>query len=172
MSKMVVEMLLISGAAAALSATTTGIRRLLFKKEDYEKMAEIQAYNRQLMAATRQKDQKTLQKLQKKKEYIAKLNAEIGKKNLFTMFGSLIIFFTVYPILAGVFGTATVGVMPPGLDIPFVSENHNLGFYGWFILSFFGVGSPISKLLGVSMTGGMVNGEKKSKDKEQGEESG
>ena len=164
---MVVEMLLISGAAAAISATTTGIRRLVFKKEDYEKMAELQAYNKQLMAATRQKDQKTLQKLQKKKEYMAKLNAEISKKNLFTMFGSLIIFFTAYPLLAGYFGPEAVGVMPPGLDIPFVSQNHELGFYGWFILSFFGVGSPISKILGVSMVGGVLDGEKTSQDKEQ-----
>ncbi|MEM2024097.1 MAG: hypothetical protein QXG69_04830, partial [Candidatus Caldarchaeum sp.] len=93
-SSMFAEMVLIAGLAAAISAFTTAIRRLIFKKEDLAKMAEIQAFNKELMTATRKKDQKTLQKLQKKKDYIQKLNAEISKKNLMTMFASLMIFFT------------------------------------------------------------------------------
>ncbi len=165
---MVLEMIMISGTAAAISATVTGIRRLIFKKEDLAKMAEIQAFNKELMMATRKRDQKTLQKLQKKKEYIQKLNAEVSKKNLIAMFASLMIFFAVYPVLAGYFGDAVIGLTPRGLDIPFISQNGELRFYGWFILSFFGVGSPISKLMGMGFMGAGVSvGETKPQDKKQ-----
>ncbi|MEM1965008.1 MAG: EMC3/TMCO1 family protein [Candidatus Caldarchaeum sp.] len=172
-SSMFAEMVLIAGLAAAISAFTTAIRRLIFKKEDLAKMAEIQAFNKELMTATRKKDQKTLQKLQKKRDYIQKLNAEISKKNLMTMFASLMIFFTVYPVLAGYFGNDVIGFMPAGLEIPFISQNGEIRFYGWFILSFFGVGSPISKLMGISFTGvGVSDVEKKPQDKKQEKDSG
>lgn len=150
---MLADMMMIVSIAAALSAVTSGLRKIIFKKEDYLKMAELQAYNRELMTATRKRDQKTIQKLQKKKAYIQQLNAEITKKNLFTMFGSLMIFFTVYPLLVSFFGDVIVGVTPTGLEIPFITDSGQLRFYGWFILSFFGVSSPIAKALGLGLTG-------------------
>ncbi|MEM2064978.1 MAG: hypothetical protein QXH59_00605, partial [Candidatus Caldarchaeum sp.] len=73
-------MLLLSSLAAAISAATTAIRKIVFKKEDLAKIAEIQSYNRELMTATRKKDQKTIQKLQKKQDYIRQINAEVTKK--------------------------------------------------------------------------------------------
>ncbi|MCS7110578.1 MAG: EMC3/TMCO1 family protein [Candidatus Caldarchaeum sp.] len=170
---MVTEMVMISSVAAALSAATSILRKLVFKKEDYAKMAEIQQYNRELMNATRKKDQKTIQKLQKKKAYIQQINAEVTKKNLITMFSSLMIFFTVYPLLVSFFGDVVVGVTPIGLEIPFVTESGTLRFYGWFILSFFGVSSPITKVLGLGLTGMQVTGgekdEKKPSDTKQKE---
>ncbi len=169
---MVLEMIMISGIAAAVSAATAGIRRLIFKKEDLAKIAEIQAFNRELIRARQKKDQKALQKLQKKKEYIQKLNAEISKKNLLTMLASLMILFIVYPILAGYFGDTVIGLTPRGLDIPFISQNGELRFYGWFILSFFGVGSPIAKLMGIGLTGaGTSDGKTKPQDKKQDKKS-
>ncbi|MDW8083737.1 MAG: EMC3/TMCO1 family protein [Candidatus Caldarchaeum sp.] len=161
---MVVDMMMISSIAAALSAATSVLRKLIFKKEDYAKMAEIQAFNRELMNATRKKDQKTIQKLQKKKAYIQQINAEVTKKNLITMFSSLMIFFTVYPLLVSFFGDVVVGVTPNGLNIPFITESGQLKFYGWFILSFFGVSSPIAKALGLGLTGMQpVRGDKDEK---------
>ncbi|MCS7129492.1 MAG: EMC3/TMCO1 family protein [Candidatus Caldarchaeum sp.] len=168
---MFLEMVIISGMAAGMSAATSALRKVVFKKEDLAKMAEIQAFNRELMTATRKKDQKTIQKLQKKREYIQKLNAEVSKKNLITMFASLMLFFTVYPVLAAYFGDSVVGFTPKGFEIPFISDGGELRFYGWFILSFFGVGSPISKLLGISFTGmGGEVGKERPQDKKQDKE--
>ncbi|MEM3053617.1 MAG: EMC3/TMCO1 family protein, partial [Candidatus Caldarchaeum sp.] len=106
---MFLDMLLLSSLAAAISAATTAIRKIVFKKEDLAKIAEIQSYNRELMTATRKKDQKTIQKLQKKQDYIRQINAEVTKKNMITMFASLLIFFTIYPTLGGFFGTEILG---------------------------------------------------------------
>ncbi|MEM2061569.1 MAG: EMC3/TMCO1 family protein, partial [Candidatus Caldarchaeum sp.] len=150
---MLVDMMMILSIAAALSSATSVLRKVVFKREDYLKMAELQAYNRELMNATRKKDQKTIQKLQKKKAYIQQINADITKKNLVTMFSSLLLFFTVYPLLVGFFGDVVVGYTPIGLDIPFITEQGQLKFYGWFILSFFAVSSPIAKALGLGLTG-------------------
>ena len=147
---MVLQMLIILGLSALLSVITLALRKAVLKREDMLKMAEIQAYNRELLAARRKRDQKAIQKLEKKKEYIQRLNAEVSKKNLIVMFGSLLIFFTFYPMAASFFGTEAIGVMPAGLDIPFISEGGKLHFYGWFILSFFAVNLPISKLMRVS----------------------
>ncbi|MEM4417148.1 MAG: EMC3/TMCO1 family protein [Nitrososphaerota archaeon] len=163
---MVLEMLAVLGVAAGISAVTTGIRRVIFKEEDMRKMAEIQAFNRELLAAQRKKDAKAIQKLQSRKEYIQKLNADVSKKNMLIMFSSMIIFFTVYPLLSGFFGATQLGSMPPGLNIPFISTNGGLYFYGWFILSFFAVGSPIAKILGISPLGmGGQGVEEKPQDK-------
>ncbi len=161
-------MLMILGLAAGLSALTNGIRRVVLKEEDMRKMAEIQAFNKELLAAQRKKDTKTVQKLQHRKEYIQKLNAEVSKKNMIIMFSSLMIFFTIYPLLAGYYGASVLGIMPSGLDIPFISDQHQLYFYGWFILSFFAVGSPIAKVLGISPLGlGGGSYETKPEDKKQ-----
>ncbi|MEM3096708.1 MAG: EMC3/TMCO1 family protein [Nitrososphaerota archaeon] len=163
---MVYELLMILGMAAGLSALTNGIRRVVLKEEDLRKMAEIQAFNRELLAAQRKKDMKAVQKLQHRKDYIQKLNAEVSKKNMIVMFSSLIIFFTIYPLLSGYFGPAVLGLMPSGLDIPFISNQREIHFYGWFILSFFAVGSPIAKVLGISPFGMGGGGfEAKSEDK-------
>ncbi|MEM4642507.1 MAG: EMC3/TMCO1 family protein [Candidatus Caldarchaeum sp.] len=173
---MFLDMLLLSSLAAAISAATTAIRKIVFKKEDLAKIAEIQSYNRELMTATRKKDQKTIQKLQKKQDYIRQINAEVTKKNMITMFASLLIFFTIYPTLGGFFGTQMLGYVPAGLDIPFVTDSGKLYFYGWFILSFFGVSSPITKIFGLGLAGMPTAGggedEKKAENKKQEEKAG
>ncbi len=171
---MLADMLAIIGMAGILALITLGIRKAVLKKEDLEKMAEVQAYQKELLAAQRKKDQKTIQKLEKKKEYIQKLNAEVSKKNLIIMFTSLIIFFTFYPMAAGFFTTPdgqpkTIGYTPAGLNIPFIAPDGKLQFYGWFILSFFAVNSPLAKLLGISFSPSEVgkSAEKDAKDKKQ-----
>jgi len=155
---MAIELLMITGIAVGLSAITNGIRKVVLKKEDLERMAEVQAYNRELLAAQRKKDQKTIQKLQKRKEYIQKANMQVTKKNMIVMFSSFFIFIVIYPFVASFF-PQPVGVMPTGLDIPFVSRGGQILFYGWFILSFFGVSGPLSKAMGVSLSsGGLLPG--------------
>jgi len=171
---MLEDMLSIMGMAILLALATLAIHKAVLKREDMEKMAEIQAYQRELLNAKRKNDQKTIQKLEKKKEYIQKLNAEVSKKNMIVMFASLIIFFTFYPLAAGFFITPdgqpkTIGYMPSGLDIPFIASEGKLQFYGWFILSFFAVNSPLAKLLGISFSVSEVgkHAEKNVKDKKQ-----
>jgi len=169
-----IDMLVITAMSAALATATLAIRKAILKREDLEKMAEIQAYQRELLAARRKNDHKAIQKLEKRKEYIQKLNAEVSKKNLMVIFASLILFFTFYPLASGFFLTQdgqpkTIGYMPSGLNIPFLAPEGKLDFYGWFILSFFAVNSPLAKLLGVSFSPQEVakNAEKNAKDKKQ-----
>ena len=162
-----IELLLI---AVAVSLATNYVRRRLLTPEDMLKMAESQQFKRQLFEAKRKGDQKTLQRLMKRESYYKKIDAEVGKKNIITMFATLGIFYAVWVLLGPIYGGyEAVAFLPGDLFIPLISQGNKLGFIGWFILSLFAVGMPIAKVLGVGATPPEAgkHAEKSLKDKEQ-----
>jgi len=143
----------ILGIAVAASLVTNYVRRRFLSPEDMMKMAESQRFKRQLLEAKRKGDKKALQRLMKKQEYYQKIDAEVGKKNLITMFLTLGIFYGFYMLLGPLYGAyQAVALLPGDLFIPFISQGNKLSFIGWFILSLIAVGMPIAKVFGV---GGM-----------------
>lgn len=159
----------ILGIAVAVSFLTNYLRRRLISPEDMAKMAESQRFKRQLLEAKRKGDKKALQRLMKKQEYYQKIDAEVGKKNIITMFATLAIFYGIYMLLGPIYGGyGTVALLPGDLFIPFISQGNKLTFIGWFIISLIAVGMPIAKLFGV---GGMPevkkDAQKSLKDEKQ-----
>lgn len=145
----IIEILML---AVLVSVATNLIRRRLISKEDTLKMAESQLYKKTLLEARRKGDEKLVQKLMKKQEYYQKIDAQIAKKNIITLFATLAIFYAAYIFLAQVYGNGVVANLPADLIIPFISYGNQLTVAGWFIISLIAAGLPISKILGV---GGM-----------------
>lgn len=153
-------------------STTSGLRKVLIKKQDMEKMMEANLYRQELMRAKRRGDQKTIQRLEKRKDYIRKVEMEIMKKNLTVMAFSMALFFAVYWLMLSYYGWVTV-LLPGDLVIPFLMLDGELSFYGWYLLAFFAVSLPLSKLFGLGMgMGGMGVAEKGAKDKKQERKAG
>ncbi len=156
--------------AVAVSVATNYVRRRLVTPEDMRKMAESQQFKRQLFEAKRKGDEKALQRLMKREAYYKKIDAEVGKKNLITMFATLGIFYAVWVLLGPIYGGyEAVAFLPGDLTIPLLSQGDRMSFIGWFILSLFAVGMPIAKVLGVGMAPQEVGkgAEKSVKDEKQ-----
>ncbi len=155
----IIEILML---AVLVSVATNLIRRKLISKEDTLKMAESQLYKKTLLEARRKGDEKLIQKLMKKQEYYQKIDAQIAKKNIITLFATLAMFYAAYIFLAQVYGNGVVANLPADLVIPFISYGNQLTVAGWFIISLIAAGLPISKILGV---GGMPEISKEAEKK-------
>ena len=136
--------------ALCVSIATNWLRRKILSPEDMAKMMESQKFKKMLFEAKQKGDKKLLQKLMKKREYYQKIDAEIGKKNMILLFGSLGIFYAVYAALTPLYGAFSVVASLPGdLVIPLISQGNKLTFIGWFILSLLAVNMPLGKLFEV-----------------------
>lgn len=135
--------------AIIVSVATNLIRRKLISKEDALKMAESQLYKKSLLEARKKGDEKQIQKLMKKQEYYQKIDAEIAKKNIITLFATLAVFYLAYIFLAQFYGNGIVANLPSDLIIPLISSGNQLTVAGWFIISLIAVGLPVAKILGV-----------------------
>jgi uncharacterized membrane protein (DUF106 family) len=135
--------------AVLVSLVTNLIRRKLISREDTLKMAESQLYKKSLLEARRRGDEKLIQKLMKRQEYYQKIDAQIAKKNIITLFATLAVFYLAYILLGRVYGNGSVANLPADLIIPFISQGNQLTVAGWFIISLIAAGLPISKILGL-----------------------
>ncbi|MCS7146361.1 MAG: EMC3/TMCO1 family protein [Nitrososphaerota archaeon] len=142
----------ILGLSTFLALVSSGLRRVVLSKEDMLAMQEVSKYNRELMKALREKDKKAIERLEKKKEYMQKVQAKIFGKNMTLMLISLVIFFTFFFFANARYGHTPLLVMPPGLDLPFISSGGKMEFFGWYLLTFFSVSLPINKFLSVRIT--------------------
>ncbi len=139
--------------AVLVSLVTNLIRRKLISREDTLKMAESQLYKKSLLEARKKGDEKLIQKLMKKKEYYQKIDAQIAKKNIITLFATLAVFYLAYILLGQIYSIdIEIAKLPGDLVIPFISQGNQLTAAGWFIISLIAAGLPIAKILGV---GGM-----------------
>jgi len=138
------EILAFSTMLALLSAT---LRRIVLKREDMLAMQEVTKFNRDLMKALREKDMKAIERLEKKKEYMQMIQTRIMSKNILIMVVSMAIFFTFFFFADARYGKLVLLELPPGLHIPFISQEGGIGFFGWYLLTFFSVSLPINKFL-------------------------
>lgn len=135
--------------AIIVSVATNLLRKKIITREDALKMGESQLYKKSLLEARRRGDEKQIQKLMKKQEYYRKIDAEIAKKNIITLFATLAIFYLAFIFLTQIYGDGVVANLPSDLIIPLISSGNKLTVAGWFIISLIAVGLPISKILGV-----------------------
>ena len=157
--------------ALVVSAATNWLRKKLLSPQDMARMKESQKFKKMLLEAKQKGDKKALQKLMKKQEYYQKIDAEIGKKNMILLFGSLGIFYFVYAILTPLYGGVNiVATLPGDLVIPFLSDENKLSFIGWFILSLLAVNMPLGKIFEVKPEMVIQHAEKDAKDKKQKKE--
>jgi uncharacterized membrane protein (DUF106 family) len=136
------EILLFS---SLLALTSTALRRVIITKEDMMAMQEVQRFNRELMTALRQKDKKAIERLEKRKEYMQRMQTRILGKNMLLMVLSMAIFFSFFFYANARYQGLELLKMPPGLEIPFISSEGKILFFGWYLLTFFAVSLPINK---------------------------
>ncbi|MEM2910690.1 MAG: EMC3/TMCO1 family protein [Nitrososphaerota archaeon] len=146
-------MLLVIIIAILTISLTNFVRKSILKRQDMERMKEVNLFRQELMKAKRRGDQKTIQRLEKRMDYIKKVEFNIMKKNFTVMIISMILFLSTYWILTALFGNMKFP-LPGDFSIPFISQEGALTFYGWYILTFFAVSLPLSKAFGLSMMGG------------------
>jgi uncharacterized membrane protein (DUF106 family) len=139
------EILLFS---SLLALTSTALRRVIITKEDMMAMQEVQRFNRELMTALRQKDKKAIERLEKRKEYMQRMQTRILGKNMLLMVLSMAIFFSFFFYANDRYQGLELLKMPPGLEIPFISSEGKILFFGWYLLTFFAVSLPINKFFG------------------------
>ncbi|MEM0444746.1 MAG: EMC3/TMCO1 family protein [Nitrososphaerota archaeon] len=142
----------ILGFSVILSLISTGLRRVILTKADMIAMQEVTKFNRELMKALREKDMKTVEKLEKKKEYVQKMQAKIFGKNMILMLISMVIFFTFFFFANAFYGQTPILSTPQGIELPFISSNGRIGFFGWYLLTFFAVNLPINKYLSLKIS--------------------
>lgn len=142
----------ILGFSTLLALISTALRRVVLSKEDMLAMQEVTKFNRELMKALREKDKKAIERLERKKEYMQKIQARIFGKNMLLMVISMTVFFTFFFFANARYGHTPLLVMPPGLNIPFISVDGKMEFFGWYLLTFFSVSLPIGKFLSLRMT--------------------
>lgn len=136
--------------ALCVSAVTNFLRRKVISPQDMARMMESQNFKKTLYEAQRKGDQKTLQKLMRKREYYQKIDAEIGKKNMIFLVGSLGIFYVAYLAITPIYGgLSVVASLPADLIIPLISQGNKLTFMGWFILCLLAVNMPLGKVFEV-----------------------
>jgi len=148
---MVQPMLEIFLISAAVSLTTSILRRRILTPEDMAKMAESQKFRRMLLEAQRKGDKKMLQKLMRKRDYYRKIDAEVGKKNIILLIASIAIFYIVFlgvlnPLYGGL---EVVATLPGDMMLPFVGNK--LDYLMWYVLCLFAINFPINKLFQVSL---------------------
>lgn len=130
-----------------LSLANSLIRRALIKEDDIRKMMEANEYRRAMLKALKEKDKKTIEKLERRKDYIQRLEAQTAMKNLIIMAISFGLFFTFFIWATAHYVQQTVLTLPPGIEIPFLSDRGSMHFYGWYILSSLALSLPINKYL-------------------------
>ena len=136
--------------AAVLSFTLALINKVLI---DQDRMNEIQndvkVYNKKLMKATREKDQKVIDKLNKEKPNIMAMQNEMMKMQM-PMFASMLPFFVVFYVLRTV---ATGQNWGEFMQLPFTINILNIGnsftWLGWYILCSLPFTVLFRKFLGV-----------------------
>lgn len=144
--------------ALCVSTATNWLRRRLISPQDMAKMVESRNFKKMLYDAQKKGDQKMLQKLIKKREYYQKIDAEIGKKNMMFLFGSLGIFYAVYIALTPLYHALdTIATLPGDLIIPLISQGNKLTFIGWFILCLLAVNMPLGKIFEIKPSEEVVN---------------
>lgn len=144
-----ISVFLVSFILAIFSIT---ISKIVLGKETLRKMHESTLWKRELLNARKNKDEKLLAKLEKKREYMEKIDAEVASKQLKVTLITIIPSFLSFYYLSINYGVNPVALMPKGMIIPFLSHpDGGLPFFTWYLLSFFAIYNPLSKLFKISI---------------------
>jgi uncharacterized membrane protein (DUF106 family) len=130
------------GVAFTITLVNQSIYRALISHfigwNEYRAMQkEMNAYNKERMAAARANDTKQLEKLKKKESHINALRAKMMKPQMLNM-GTIVIYFIVWQFLRPVFANAPVAYLP----------GYSLSLFIWYMPVSFCIGLLMQRILG------------------------
>jgi uncharacterized membrane protein (DUF106 family) len=140
-----IVMALISSTAAKLLVDYDMVRST---------MKEVQAWNKELNAAKRAKDEQTTAKLMKKSQAMMKQQSRASMEQMKVTAVTFVPFLLVWYTLNAVLGPYPVAYAP--FQLPFLSTLTSLGvpltFFYWYLLCSFSVNLPLMRIFGIGMS--------------------
>ena len=143
------------GVATVMALISSTAAKLLV---DYDMvrstMKEVQAWQRELNAAKKAKDEQTVSKLMKKSQAMMKQQSRASMEQMKVTAVTFVPFLIVWYTLNAVLGHYPVAYAP--FPLPFLSTMTSLGvpltFFYWYLLCSFSVNLPLMRLFGIGMS--------------------
>jgi len=143
------------GVAAVMSLISSTTAKLLV---DYDMvrstMKEVQAWQRELNAAKKARDEQTVSKLTKKSQAMMKQQSRASMEQMKVTAVTFVPFLVVWYTLNAVLGRYPVAYAP--YPLPFLSTLTSLGvpltFFYWYLLCSFSVNLPLMRIFGIGMS--------------------
>jgi uncharacterized membrane protein (DUF106 family) len=143
------------GVAIIMSLISSTAAKLLV---DYDMvrstMKEVQAWQKELNAAKKAKDEQTVAKLMKKSQAMMKQQSRASMEQMKVTAVTFVPFLIVWYTLNAVLGPYPVAYAP--FPLPFLSSVTSLGvpltFFYWYLLASFSVNLPLMRIFGIGMS--------------------
>lgn len=143
------------GVAIVMSLISSTAAKLLV---DYDMvrstMKEVQAWQKELNAAKKAKDEQTVSKLMKKSQAMMKQQSRASMEQMKVTAVTFVPFLVVWYTLNAVLGHYPVAYAP--YPLPFLSAVTSLGvpltFFYWYLLCSFSVNLPLMRIFGIGMS--------------------
>jgi len=117
-------------------------------------MKEVQAWQKELNAAKKAKDEQTVSKLMKKSQPMMKQQSRASMEQMKVTAVTFVPFLIVWYTLNAVLGSRPVAYAP--FPLPFLSTMTSLGvpltFFYWYLLCSFSVNLPLMRIFGIGMS--------------------
>jgi uncharacterized membrane protein (DUF106 family) len=111
-------------------------------------MKEVQAWQKELNAAKKAKDEQTTSKLMKKSQAMMKQQSRASMEQMKVTAVTFVPFLLIWYLLNAVLGSNTVAFAPFPLPIMGTS----LRFFYWYLLCSFSVNLPLMRIFGIGMS--------------------
>ena len=143
------------GVATVMALISSTAAKLLV---DYDMvrstMKEVQAWQKELNAAKKAKDEQTVSKLMKKSQAMMKQQSRASMEQMKVTAVTFVPFLIVWYTLNAVLGPHPVAYAP--FPLPFLSTMTSLGvpltFFYWYLLCSFSVNLPLMRIFGIGMS--------------------
>ncbi len=137
------------GVAIVVSLVSATTGKLLV---DYEMvrqtMREVQAYQKELNKARKEKNEQELSKLMKKQQAMTKIQAKASMEQMKVTAVTFVPFLLLWYLLSAVLGSALVAQAP--FPLPFLGTH--LVFWQWYFLCNFALSLPMYRIFGIGMS--------------------
>lgn len=143
------------GVATVMALISSTAAKLLV---DYDMvrstMKEVQAWQKELNAAKKAKDEQTVSKLMKKSQAMMKQQSRASMEQMKVTAVTFVPFLIVWYTLNAVLGPHPVAYAP--FPLPFLSTMTSFGvpltFFYWYLLCSFSVNLPLMRIFGIGMS--------------------
>jgi uncharacterized membrane protein (DUF106 family) len=137
------------GIATCMALISSTAAKLLV---DYDMvrstMKEVQAWQKEMNAARKAKDDQALARLTKKQAAMMKQQSRASMEQMKVTAVTFVPFLLIWYLLNAVLGPSTIAYAP--FPLPFVGTT--LRFYVWYILCSFAVNLPLMRIFGIGMS--------------------
>jgi len=147
----------ISTILVTLTAVAVGLasnlltRHFVDLKAERRVKAELDAFNKELKAAIREKDRDKEQRLRKKEQQMAQMRLKVSGARTKISLGTLVPFLAVYYALAAFLGGLTTVVAYSPIPIPYiVGPGGVVSLFWWYAMSSLTFAGIMTRLLGTA----------------------